>query len=158
MTDLLSDKDLNIEILIYLLCRKMTFYPSNHLTGRHYNYAFSWFPIFPSVSFLRDYKSSDSQTGLPLQQHICSNQCMCSDWFFLDHFFKLKFLPSHTAMEMTDGNVFVRKSGGDFNALSVHLYACSIIKLRFVLRESTKGSHCIRTVSCTIGVLEILCM
>lgn len=40
VTDLLSDKDLNIEILIYLLCRKMTFYPSSHLTGRHYNYAF----------------------------------------------------------------------------------------------------------------------
>lgn len=40
VTDLLSDEDLNIEILIYLLCRKMTFYPSSHLTGRHYNYAF----------------------------------------------------------------------------------------------------------------------
>jgi len=39
VTDLLSDKDLNIEILIYLLCRKMTFYPFSHLTGRHYNYA-----------------------------------------------------------------------------------------------------------------------
>lgn len=89
--DLLSDKDLNIEILIYLLCGKMTLYPSNHLTGRHYNYAFRWLPIFPSVPFVRDYKSSDSQTGLPLQQHICSNQCMCSDWFFLDHFFKLHF-------------------------------------------------------------------
>lgn len=40
VTDLLSDGDLNIEILIYLLCRKMTFYPSSHLTERHYNYAF----------------------------------------------------------------------------------------------------------------------
>lgn len=89
--DLLYDKDLNIEILLYLLSRKMTFYPSNHLTGRHYNYAFPWFPTFPFVSFVRDYKSSDSQTGLPLQQHIYSNQCMCSDWFFLDHFFKLIF-------------------------------------------------------------------
>lgn len=37
-------------------------------------------------------------------------------------------LPSQAVTGMTDGNVFVRKSGGDFNALSVHVYACSIIK------------------------------
>lgn len=98
MIDLLSDKDLNIEILIYLLSRKMTFYPSNHLTGRRYNYAFPWVPIFPSVPFVRDYKTSDSQTGLPLQQHICSNLSECRDWFFLDHFFKLIFFCLHTLL------------------------------------------------------------
>lgn len=65
-------------------------------------------------------------------------------------------LPSQAVTGMTDGNVFVRKSGGDFNALSVHVYACSIIKFWFVLRESTKGRHCIRTLSWKIGVVEIL--
>lgn len=32
VTDFLTDEDLNIEILIYLLCRKMTFYPSSQKT------------------------------------------------------------------------------------------------------------------------------
>lgn len=57
---------------------------------------------------------------------------------------------------MTDGSVFVRKSGGNFNTLCVHLYARSIIKLRFVLRKRAKGRHCIRTISWKIRVVEML--
>lgn len=65
-------------------------------------------------------------------------------------------LLSQAVTWMTDGSLFVRKSGGNFNTLCVHLYAWSIIKLRLVQRKRAKGKYCIRTISWKIRVVEIL--